>query len=153
LLIFSIQQLETAYDAGRIAPRVLESIPESATEAEFEAAIADGTSPATRQEVQHYGHWSAMGAYSLSLLLLAAIAALRPPGWVVVGWSVGLGVMLYAVASLVFPTDASAHGGVWGVVTLLWGAAFVIVTHRERREAQTPPAGEVARGEAGGRAP
>jgi hypothetical protein len=138
LLIFSIQQLETAYDAGRIAPRLLESIPESATEAEFEAAILEGTSPATRQAVQHYGHWSAMGAYSLSLLLLAAIAALRPPGWAVVAWSVGLGVMLYAVASLVYPTDASAHGGVLGVITLLWGAAFLLVAHRERSESRAP---------------
>ena len=136
LLIFALQQLETAADAGRIAPQVVEAVPESATEEEYEAAIRERTRPETRQAVQHYGHWSAMGAFALSLLGLAAVAALRPPGWPLVAWSAALGVMVYGLASLLNPTDASAHGGVWGGAALLWGAAMIVITERERRGAR-----------------
>jgi hypothetical protein len=133
MLIFAIQQLETAYEAGKIAPEVFDAVPESATDAEFEAAIERGTSPATRQAVQHYGHWSAMGAFSLSLLILAVIAALRPPGWRIVAWSSGLGVMLYGLASLLNPTDASAHGGPAAIAALVWGGALIVTAERENR--------------------
>lgn len=133
MLIFAIQQLETAYQAGRIAPEVFDALPESATDAEFEAAIERGTSPATRQAVQHYGHWSAMGAFSLSLLILAVIAALRPPGWRIVAWSSGLGVMLYGLASLLNPADASAHGGPAAIAALIWGGALIATAEREKR--------------------
>jgi hypothetical protein len=133
MLIFAIQQLETAYEAGRIAPEVFDALPESASDEEFEAAIREGTSPATRQAVQHYGHWSAMGAFSLSLLILAVVAALRPPGWRIVAWSAGLGVMVYGLASLLNPTDASAHGGPAAIAALLWGGALIVTAERERR--------------------
>lgn len=133
MLIFAVQQLDTAYEAGQIAPEVFDAVPESATDAEFDAAIEKGTSQATRQAVQHYGHWSAMGAFSLSLLILAVIAALRPPGWRIVAWSSGLGVMLYGLASLLNPTDASAHGGPAAIAALVWGGALIVTAEREHR--------------------
>ncbi len=136
LLILAVDQLSVSREAGRIAPQVFDSLPENATDAEVDRALRGAASGEALEAIEHYGHWSAMGAFALSIIGAAFIAASRPPGWPITAWSTAAVTILYGVASLVFPDDASALGTLWAVLAILWGIAFVFVSRRE----SSPPA-------------
>ena len=145
LLYFAFTEFRTGLDASRVAPEILESVEnqlgEDATddefEAEYRAQLRDATDSNEEFEAaQHFGHWSAMGAFALIILGLAGIGALRPPGWRVPAWSAGLSAILYGSASFANPGDASSATGVWALLAVIWGAAFILAAERERRELQ-----------------
>ena len=149
LLYFAFTEFRTGLDASRIAPEVLESVEndlgDDATddefEAEYRAQLRDATDSNEEFEAaQHFGHWSAMGAFALIILGLAGVGALRPTGWRVPAWCAGLSAILYGSASFANPGDASSATGVWALLAIAWGVAFIIATERERRELQ--PASE-----------
>jgi hypothetical protein len=145
-LAFATRELSTGLEASRIAPEALESIPDNASEEEFDQALREATD--SREEFQvarHYGHWSAMGAFALSIAALAGIAALGIPGWRLPAWSSGLAAIGYGVVSLAFPEDASAALPVWALLSIAWGVAFVVtgqVEWRRTRESRAASAGE-----------
>ena len=143
LLFFAVDQLRVSAEAGRIAPRVFDSLPEDATDAEVERALQKAASGEALEAIEHYGHWSAMGAFAISIVVSALIAASRMPGWHLTAWSTVAVVAVYGVASLVFPKDASAKGGLWGVLAILWAAAFVVVSVRESTQAPEAAAAAV----------
>ncbi|MDQ3661594.1 MAG: hypothetical protein M3454_11135 [Actinomycetota bacterium] len=131
LLAFAVGQLRVSAEAARVAPQVFDSLPQDATEAEAQKALERVASGEALEAAEHYGHWSVMGAFALSIVGGSFIAASRPPGWGVTAWSTAAVTILYGVASLVFPADASALGGLWAVLAILWGIALVVLSMRE----------------------
>ncbi|CAN5547073.1 hypothetical protein BH20ACT23_BH20ACT23_22410 [soil metagenome] len=139
LLIDAFVQVRIGLEASRVAPQILEDIDEDLSDDEFErefnaAARRATDSAAEAEEVVHYGHWSAMGAFNLILIGLALVAAVRPPGWRLPAWSAGLSAVLFGVASFANPGDASAINGYWSAFAIGWGIGFIVIAEATRRE-------------------
>ena len=139
LLIFAVGQMSFSSEASRIAPRVFDSLPEDATGAEVDRALRRAASGEALEAAEHYGHWSVMGAFALSIIGGSFIAASKAQGWRITAWTTAAVTVIYGLASLVNPADASALGGLWAVLAILWGIAFVFVSRRE----SPPPADSV----------
>jgi len=131
LLIFAVGQMSFSSEASRIAPRVFDSLPEDATDAEVDRALRRVASGEALEAVEHYGHWSVMGAFALSIIGGSFIAASKAQGWRITAWTTAAVTVIYGLASLVNPADASALGGLWAVLAILWGVAFVAVSLNE----------------------
>ncbi|MDX1687359.1 MAG: hypothetical protein R3248_05185 [Candidatus Promineifilaceae bacterium] len=71
------------------------------------------------------GHWMIMSAYGVAIVLYGLLASLRSSGWRVPAWSAGILAVLFGLASLLLPTQASAVGPTWGTVAVAWGVLFV----------------------------
>ncbi|MPZ91664.1 MAG: hypothetical protein GEU68_08565 [Actinobacteria bacterium] len=139
LLVDAFVQVRIGLEASRVAPQILEDIDESLSDDEFEkefnaAARRATDSAAEAEQVVHYGHWSAMGAFNLILIGLAWVAALRPPGWRLPAWSAGLSAVLFGVASIANPGDASAIKAYWSLFAIAWGIGFIVIAEATRRE-------------------
>jgi hypothetical protein len=139
LLVDAFVQVRIGLEASRVAPQILEDIDESLSDDEFErefnaAARRATDSAAEAEQVVHYGHWSAMGAFNLILIGLAWVAALRPPGWRLPAWSAGLSAVLFGVASIANPGDASAINAYWSLFAIAWGIGFIVIAEATRRE-------------------
>lgn len=135
LLVFSVVEFRIGLEASRLAPQIFEDLDDDATEAEFNAAAREGTSSNEElEQVLHFGHWSAMAAFSLIIAGLAALTAARPPGWRLPAWSAGLSAVIFGLASIANPGDASAINTLWAVLAIAWGIGFIIVAERISRE-------------------
>jgi hypothetical protein len=133
LIAFAVTEFRIGQQGSSVALRVLENIPESSSEREFDRALSRASgSPEIREAARHFGHWTAMGAFALSLVCLAVVAALRVPGWRLTAWSVGIAAATYGVSSLAAPTDASAANALWASLAFVWGVAFIVIAERER---------------------
>jgi len=138
LIVDAFVQVRIGLDASRVAPEILESIDDELSEAEYErqfnaAARRATDSPEEAEQVVHYGHWSAMGAFNLIIAGLALVAALRPPGWRLPAWCAGLSAVLFGAASIANQGDASALNGYWSVLAIAWGTGFILVAEATRR--------------------
>lgn len=83
----------------------------------------------------HANHWLNMGALALGIALVAVVAALRASGWRISAWSAGIAAVAFGALSIALPSQASSVGVVWGIVAILWGAAFVATAEIEARRA------------------
>jgi hypothetical protein len=79
-------------------------------------------------------------ALVLAVVLVALLASMRTPGWLLPAWSAGTAAVTLGAASLLWPGEAGAVSGVWAVATLAWGCAFVAGAHLQHRSP-----GELAR--------
>jgi hypothetical protein len=82
-------------------------------------------------------HWDEMASAALTLPLVALVAALRTRGWRLVAWTAGIGTMVFGVASVLLPEQASSPGVAWGAVVMVGGALFTAVAEIEARR-ETP---------------
>jgi hypothetical protein len=128
LLFFAVDQLGVAAEAGRIGGQVFDSLPEDATDAEVDRALRRAASGEALEAIEHYFHWSTMGAFAIAIVVSSFIAAVRPSGWRITAWTTAVMTILYGASSLAYPTDASAQGGLWAVLAILWGVALVAVS-------------------------
>jgi hypothetical protein len=136
-LVFAVQEFSAGFDASRVAPEALESVPDDASEEEVDQALRQATGSREEFEVaRHYGHWSAMGGFALAIAALAGLAAFGVPGWSLSAWSSGLAAMVYGIVSLVFPEDASAALPAWAILSIVWGVVFIVIGEVERRRAR-----------------
>jgi hypothetical protein len=125
LLVFAVGQIREGTEARQIAPRVLETLPDTATDAEIEDALAAAAETTAELEAaQHYGHWSAMGAFALSIIGLGFVAGLGVPGWRLPAWAAAMAIAVYGAASLTAAGDASALSTPWAIAAIAWGIAF-----------------------------
>jgi hypothetical protein len=140
LVVFAFTEFRTGFDAAAVAKPVFEDLPTEASDKEIEQALDDATENAAELEVaRHYGHWSAMGGVALTIVVLGAVASLRPGGgWRLVAWGAGAAPIVYGVASLAATKDASAAHPIWAVLAILWGIAFIAVTERVARPTSEP---------------
>ena len=139
-LIFAVAQIQAGVEAAELGAPVFQrlDVPDDATPAEFEQAITEifddlGIPEEQRETIQHSGHWSAMAAFAIGLVVLAFLVAIRVRGFRLTAWSVGVAVAYYGIVSLATPDDASSAGLFGGLLCLLWGAAFVALAEREAR--------------------
>jgi hypothetical protein len=144
LVVDAFVQVRIGLDASRVAPQILEGIDENLSddqfEKEFNAAARRATdSPEEAEQVVHYGHWSAMGAFNLIIVGLALVASFRPPGWRLPAWSAGLSALLFGAASIANPGDASALNGYWSVLAIVWGIGFIVIAETTRRASAAAP--------------
>lgn len=131
---FAVDQFRFEATAAAIAGEVVAGLPDDASPDDFTSAIRRAAgSPERRQAALHYQHWSAIGAFGLSVAALAAVAAARPPGWRLPAWSAAVAVANHALVSLAFPEDASAFPAAWAAAAIAWAAAFVIIAERVAR--------------------
>lgn len=140
-LIFAVAQTRAGVEAAELGTPVFAQldIPDDATPAEFEVAISEifdelGVPEEQRETIQHSGHWSAMAAFAIGLVILAFLVAIRVRGFRITAWSVGLAVAYYGIVSLATPDDASS-AGLGGILCLLWGSVFIALAERDARTA------------------
>jgi hypothetical protein len=146
LLFFAVSEFRIGQDASAIAGGIIENLPDDVSDEEVERRLkAAGDSPEEDEAALHFGHWSAMAAFAVSIVCLAALASLRPSGWRLPAWSAGIAAFVYGLASLIVPDDSSAATVVWAVLAMLWGVGFIVAAEYEVRgarpaEAATSPA-------------
>ncbi|WP_420629891.1 hypothetical protein [Candidatus Leptofilum sp.] len=70
------------------------------------------------------GHWVLMAGYTISVVLLAFLASLRPSQWRVPTWSAGILAVLFGLVSL-FLNGASAVSLLWSGFAIIWGITFI----------------------------
>lgn len=75
----------------------------------------------------HLTHWGGVAALGLVLVLLSILAFLGPPGYRLAAGSLGVGSLLFAAVSWVFPFDASARPDLFAVWLLIWGMVWLLV--------------------------
>jgi hypothetical protein len=141
LLVFATSQVLIGGDAEVLGAPVyeqLEQLPETATFEEFDAAFTEtieelGLTEDDRVYIEHGGHWTAMAAWAIGLVVLALLVGLRVPGFRLSGWSVGAAIAYFGIVSLATPDDASSAGLGFGIGAILWGLVFIVSTEIERR--------------------
>lgn len=68
-------------------------------------------------------HWTVMSALALVVLVLAALAAMRPSGWRIPALSASLGSGAWAISCLLAPASAPGSAGhAWAWAALTWAA-------------------------------
>lgn len=85
--------------------------------------IQIGSNPADAHA--EVGHWMIMSAYGVAIVLYGLLASLRSPGWRVPAWSAGILAVLFGLASILMPAQASSVGATWGAAAIVWGVLFV----------------------------
>ena len=92
--------------------------------------------PSEHAVMGHYGH---MTAFSLTVIGVGLLAALRPEGWRLTAWVAGGLPVALGVASLEYPDVESSLALPWSVAAIAWGVVFVAVAEIARRK-RVPPA-------------
>ena len=88
-------------------------------------------------------HWTEMAIASLTLPLIALVAALRTRGFRLVAWTAGTGAVVFGSASTLLPEHASSPGVGWGTTAMLGGILFVAVAEVEARREHPIARGQV----------
>ncbi|MEX2625213.1 MAG: hypothetical protein WD651_15965 [Acidimicrobiia bacterium] len=79
------------------------------------------------EAADHLTHWGGVATFAVVQLLLAFLAAMRPPGFRLVAASVGAAGLIYFAASQLFPFDASAEPLTFSPWLLLWSLAWMAI--------------------------
>lgn len=87
-------------------------------------------------------HWTEMAIATLTLPLIALVAALRTRGFRLVAWTTGTGTVIFGAASALLPEQASSPGVAWGTAAMLGGILFVAVAEFETRRESPNPRGQ-----------
>jgi hypothetical protein len=78
-------------------------------------------------------HWVETSFYAVAIVLLGALAALRPTAFRLAAWVAGVALAIMGAVSLTFTGYASALPDPWGWVALAGGVVFVAVAEWEVR--------------------
>ncbi len=81
----------------------------------------------------HIQRLSTMAALAVGIELAALLAALHTPGWRIPTWSVATALIVFGVASVLFPEHPAAVGRAWGALAIGGGLLFVTVAELEAR--------------------
>ena len=82
----------------------------------------------------HGDRFAELAACAVAIVLVAALASLKTPGWRVSAWSAGAAAILIGAASLALPDLPGAVGQVWGALLIAWGDLVVGVAEWEARQ-------------------
>jgi hypothetical protein len=97
-------------------------------------AVAMGTAA---QELSgpphHVQRLSTMAALAVGIELTALLAALRTPGWRIASWSAATAMIVFGVASVLFPDHPASVGSLWGGLAIAGGVLFAAVAEWEAR--------------------
>jgi hypothetical protein len=92
----------------------------------------------TSSEHAELNHWVETSFAAAAILLLGALAAIRPPEFRLTAWSAGGALAILGAASLLLPGYASALDAPWAWAALAGGLAFIAVVEWERRRSGAP---------------
>lgn len=84
----------------------------------------------------HVQRLSIQAALAAGIVLTAALASLQTPGWVIPARCAAAAVILFGLASVVFPDHPAAVGSGWGIVAIAGGVLFVAVAEWQRAKPQ-----------------
>lgn len=70
-------------------------------------------------------HYGGMATIAASILVLSVVAAFAPVGWRFAAVGAGLLALVWGVASVAFPVQASSGGLLWGALAIVWAISFV----------------------------
>jgi hypothetical protein len=76
-------------------------------------------------------HWGTMATLALAIVATMLVASIRAPGWRLPAWCAGLSLMVFGLASVIYPDYASSVGRVWGIGAIAFAIAFVSVAERQ----------------------
>lgn len=76
--------------------------------------------------------WSAAAAMALATVLIALLAAFRPPGFRVPATCAAVAASLFGVASIINPDIAARGGRGWGATAIVWSLVWFAAAARER---------------------
>jgi hypothetical protein len=74
-----------------------------------------------------------MAALAVGIELTALLAALRTPGWRIASWSAATAMIVFGVASVLFPDHPASVGSLWGGLAIAGGVLFAAVAEWEAR--------------------
>jgi hypothetical protein len=86
----------------------------------------------------HGDRYAEAAALAVAVVLVALLASVRTPGWMLPAWSAGTAAAVLGVASLLFPAQAGALTGAWAVAAVIWGGAVIAIAHVQHRAATAP---------------
>lgn len=72
-----------------------------------------------------FGHYAGMATIAATILVLSLVALFAPVGWRIAALGAGSLALVWGVASVAFPTQASSGGLVWGTLAIVWAVVFV----------------------------
>jgi hypothetical protein len=87
----------------------------------------------------HVQRLATMAAMAIAVVLTGLLAALRTRGWRIPAWCAGTAAMVFGLASVVFPTYHGSAGRGWGVLALVGGIVFVVVSEARVRPLRRDP--------------
>lgn len=125
---------EDVLPAGRPSPTMLVVVLLAAA-----PLVAYAIGQAELQRTDHtsshadFFHWVETSFYSVAVLGLGLLAALRSAAYRLAAWSGGLALVVLGVASLLFDSYASALPGPWGWLAIAGGVAFIALEEWEAR--------------------
>ncbi|HZB79330.1 MAG TPA: hypothetical protein VE522_05755, partial [Actinomycetota bacterium] len=79
----------------------------------------------------HIQRLATMAAMALAVVLVSNLAAFQTRGWRISAWSSGAALMVFGLASVVFPTYRGSAGAGWGASAI--GAGILLFVVAERR--------------------
>jgi hypothetical protein len=82
-------------------------------------------------------HWVETSFYAIAVLLLGALAALRPAAYRMAGWMAGVALAVIGIGAVLLPGYASALPAPWGWAALAGGAAVIAALEWELRRSTT----------------
>ena len=78
-------------------------------------------------------HWVETSFYAIAVLLLGALAALRPAAFRLAAWMGGVGLAILGIGALLLPGFASSLPSPWGWAAVIGGVVFVGAAEWEAR--------------------
>lgn len=86
----------------------------------------------------HIQRLATMAAMAIAVVLTGLLAAFQTSGWRIPAWCAGTAVMVFGLASVVFPSYQGSAGRGWGGLAVGGGFLFIVVAEgrasRQRRE-------------------
>ena len=89
----------------------------------------DNTAPVNDTHAS-MAHYAGTTAAALGIPLVAAVASLRRTGSAIPRWTAAAAAFTLGAASIIYPTQDSSFGLVWGVAAVAWAVAFVLIGRR-----------------------
>jgi hypothetical protein len=81
----------------------------------------------------HIQRLTTMAAMAIAIAMAGMLAAMRTEGWRIPAWCSGAALMVFGLASIVFPDYRGSAGSAWGALAIVGGALFVLLAEGIRR--------------------
>jgi hypothetical protein len=82
--------------------------------------------------------YAEVAALVLAVVLVALLASVRTPGWLLPAWSAGTAAAVFGITSLMLPGEVGAVSPAWAVTVVVWSVALVAIAMRQHRPTPGP---------------
>lgn len=81
----------------------------------------------------HIQRLATMTAMAIAIVLTGLLAVIQTEGWRIPAWCAGTAVMVFGLASMVFPSYEGSAGRGWGALAVGGGFLFIVVAELQAR--------------------